>query len=72
MATTEPVRVLLDIAAVAERLQVRERYVRRLVDERRIPYIKLGHFIRFDSDEVDLWIADAKVPVSEVRRPDAR
>ena len=31
---------LIDIAAVAERLGVQVRHVRRLVYERRIPYVK--------------------------------
>ena len=34
---------LLDIAGVAEHLGVSERHVRRLVAERRIPFIKWGH-----------------------------
>ncbi len=50
-------RHLLDIAEVAELLGVQVRHVRRLVHERRIPYIKWGHLIRFDPTEVELWIA---------------
>ena len=61
MATTEPTHELLDIATLAERLNVRVRYIRRLVDERRIPYIKLGHFIRFDPDEIATWLNQARV-----------
>jgi len=34
---------LLDIAGVAEHLAVSERHIRRLVAERRIPYVKWGH-----------------------------
>lgn len=43
---------LLDIAGVAEHLAVSERHVRRLVAERRIPYVKWGHLLRFDPDEI--------------------
>jgi excisionase family DNA binding protein len=43
---------LLDIPALAARLAVSERFVRRLVHERRIPYLKLGHFVRFDPRDV--------------------
>jgi excisionase family DNA binding protein len=32
---------------------VSERFIRRLVHERRIPYLKLGHFVRFDPRDVD-------------------
>jgi excisionase family DNA binding protein len=44
---------LLDIPALAARLPVSERFIRRLVHERRIPYLKLGHFVRFDPRDVD-------------------
>ena len=47
---------LLDIPAVALRLGVNQRHIRRLVAERRIPYIKWGHLIRFDEGEVGEWI----------------
>lgn len=47
---------LLDITTLSERLGVNTRHVRRLVAERRIPFIKWGHLIRFDPVEVKLWI----------------
>lgn len=50
-------RPLLTIAEVAERLGVTVRHVRRLVHERRIPFIKWGHLLRFDPDEIETWIA---------------
>lgn len=53
---------LLDIPAVAERLGVGERHIRRLVFERRIPFIKWGHLIRFDTTEIDRWLDDARRP----------
>lgn len=34
---------LMDLAAVAERLGVNQHHVRRLVAERRIPFVKWGH-----------------------------
>jgi hypothetical protein len=37
-----PADTLIDISALADRFGVSVRYVRRLVAERRIPYIKLG------------------------------
>jgi excisionase family DNA binding protein len=51
---------LLDIAAVAEKLGVGERHVRRLVFERRIPFIKWGHLIRFDPRDIDAWLLEAR------------
>ena len=47
---------LLDIAGVAEHLAVSERHIRRLVAERRIPYVKWGHLLRFDPDEIAAWL----------------
>jgi len=57
----KPVSPLLDIAAVAARLGISVRYVRRLVAERRIPYVKFGHLLRFDPAEIDEWVEQAKV-----------
>ena len=42
---------LMDITAVAGRLGVSVRHVRRLVNERRIRYIKWGHLFRFGALE---------------------
>ncbi len=51
---------LMDITAVAARLGVSVRRVRRLVHERRIPYIKWGHLIRFDPADIEPWIDSAR------------
>ena len=47
---------LMDISAVAERLGVQVRHIRRLVHERRIPFVKWGHLLRFDPAEIDAWV----------------
>ena len=52
---------LLDVAGLAARLGVSDRHVRRLVAERRIPFIKWGHLLRFDPGDVDRWIDDQRV-----------
>ncbi|MGE0796418.1 MAG: helix-turn-helix domain-containing protein, partial [Acidimicrobiia bacterium] len=52
MPDPNPSANLIDIATVAERLGVEVRHVRRLVAERRIPYIKWGHLLRFDPADV--------------------
>ena len=46
-------RPLLDIDGVADYLGVSVRHIRRLVAERRIPYIKWGSKLHFDPDEID-------------------
>jgi excisionase family DNA binding protein len=60
---------LIDIARAAERLGVTVRYVRRLVAERRIPYVKLGHLVRFDPIELEAWIDAARVRQVEIGKP---
>lgn len=52
---------LLSVDEVAERLGVPTRFVRRLVDERRIPFCKIGRYVRFESDDVEQFIADGRV-----------
>lgn len=47
---------LLSISEVAEALGVEVRHVRRLVHERRIPYIKWGHLLRFDPTDLAAWV----------------
>ncbi|MGH9153636.1 MAG: helix-turn-helix domain-containing protein [Acidimicrobiales bacterium] len=47
---------LVDIEAVAQHLGVSVRHVRRLVFERRIPFIKWGHLLRFDLNEIAAWV----------------
>ena len=52
---------LLGVLDVAERLGTSERFVRRLVSERRVPFHKVGKFVRFDPDDIDIWLADNRV-----------
>jgi excisionase family DNA binding protein len=59
---------LIDIAGVAEQLGVSVRYVRRLVSQRRIPYVKLGHYLRFDPAQIDAWIDGSRVSELELGR----
>ncbi len=47
---------LLTIVEVADALGVDVRHVRRLVHERRIPFIKWGHLLRFDPVDLTEWI----------------
>lgn len=49
-------RRLLDIDAVAEQLSTSVRHLRRLVQERRIPVVRVGRLIRFDPVDLDAWL----------------
>jgi hypothetical protein len=35
--------------------------VRRLADERRIPIVKVGRYVRFDGHELEHWIDDNRI-----------
>ncbi|MEO5843104.1 MAG: helix-turn-helix domain-containing protein [Acidimicrobiales bacterium] len=56
-----PSAALIDIAAAAERLGVTVRFMRRLVDERRIAYHKIGRHVRFDPADVDRFAMQGRV-----------
>ena len=52
---------LVNIDTVARRLGVNVRHVRRLVGEHRIPYIKWGRLLRFDTVELERWLDARRV-----------
>ena len=52
---------LLDVPATASYLSVSERFVRRLIAERRVPFVKLGKFVRFDATDLDAFIEEGRV-----------
>lgn len=60
---------LLDVEGVAVRLGVTPRHVRRLVAERRIPFIKWGHLLRFEPADVETWIARQRVAALSTPEP---
>ena len=47
---------LLDVPGAATHLGTSERHVRRLVHERRIPYVKVGGKVRFRVEELERWL----------------
>ena len=61
--TQDPVR-LLNVAEVAARLRVTERFVRRVVAERRIAIQKVGRHVRFREDDVERFLDDGYLPPS--------
>ena len=52
---------LVRLEDVAQALGITERHVRRLVDERRIPFVKVGAFIRFEPAQVARWVEAQRV-----------
>lgn len=55
---------LKDVAATAERLGTTERWVRRAVAERRIPFVKVGRHVRFRPADLDAFIEANTVEAS--------
>ena len=53
---------LLNTEQVADWLGTSTRHIRRLVDERRIPYVKVGWLVRFDTDELATWLDQHRLP----------
>jgi excisionase family DNA binding protein len=54
---------LLTVEEAAERLGTSTRFVRRLVTERRIAYVKVGRHVRLDPTDVEAFIAASRVEV---------
>jgi excisionase family DNA binding protein len=52
---------MLTVPEVAERLGTSQRFVRRLIAERRIPYTKLGKHVRLVDIDVEAFIAAGRV-----------
>jgi excisionase family DNA binding protein len=67
-AGEEPVMTLLTVDQAAERLATKPRFIRRLIAERRIPYVKLGAHVRLHATDVDEFIAAGRVDPEPVRR----
>ena len=61
---------LLGIDAVATLLGVTRRHVQRLVAERRIPFLRVGRFIRFDEVSLNAWIDQQRVEPERAKARD--
>lgn len=55
---------LMGVGELAERLGTTERFVRRLVTERRVPFHKVGKYVRFDPADIDEWLVERRVEAS--------
>jgi excisionase family DNA binding protein len=52
---------LLTVEQAAERLGTSDRFVRRLIAERRIAYTKLGRHVRIDPGDLDAFVSAGRV-----------
>lgn len=53
---------LVNIGTLACLLAVDERYVRRMVLERRVPIVKVGRLVRFDLADIREWVEQRRRP----------
>jgi len=60
---------LLDVDELAERLNISVRHVRRLVAERRVPYLKVGHLLRFEPAAIEAWVEGLTACTGTVEGP---
>ncbi|MDP9391634.1 MAG: excisionase family DNA-binding protein [Actinomycetota bacterium] len=56
---------LLTIGQAAEYLGTGKRFVRRLITERRIAYVKLGKYVRLQRSALDAFIEGGRVQTRE-------
>lgn len=52
---------LLTVDEAAARLGTPARFVRRLVAERRIPFTKIGKYVRFRAEDIEAFIDAGRV-----------
>lgn len=52
---------LLTVDQAAERLATKPRFIRRLIAERRIRFVKLGAHVRIDADDLDAFVTAGRV-----------
>lgn len=62
MTTPDTAPVLLTVQQVAERLNTKPRFVRRLIAERRIEFHKLGRHVRISEPALAEFIKAGRVP----------
>ena len=58
---------LLTVAQAAERLNTTERFVRRLVEERRIAFTRLGRHVRLAESDLEAFVTAGRVEPIRVR-----
>jgi excisionase family DNA binding protein len=59
--TTRDARHLLTVEAAAERLSTSPRFIRRLIAERRIEFVKVGRHVRISESALDEFIDAGRV-----------
>jgi excisionase family DNA binding protein len=58
-------RRLLDLADIARITGTSERFARRLIQERRLPTVKVGRYVRVRSSDLDAYLDRNTRPANE-------
>jgi excisionase family DNA binding protein len=66
---TPELDTLLSVEQAAERLGTSVRFVRRLVFERRIAFVKVGRHVRIAARDLDAFIRGGRVEVGQFPTP---
>lgn len=72
MTATETIPKLLDIDELAEHLGTTAGHVRRLIAARRLPYLKVGGYVRFDPNEIAAWLEQSRSATMPAPRQQVR
>ena len=59
--TTAKTTTLCTVEQAAERMNITPRYVRRLIAERRIAFVRLGRYVRIAEQDIDAFVAAGRV-----------
>jgi excisionase family DNA binding protein len=60
-ASSRPAEQLLTVEAAAERMSTSVRFIRRLITERRIEFVKVGRHVRISESALAAFIAAGRV-----------
>ncbi len=53
--------MMLNIHELSQELRISESGIYQWVSQRQIPFVKIGRSVRFDSEEIQKWIAKKKI-----------
>lgn len=53
--------MIINIQELSKKLNISTSGIYAWVSQKKIPYVKVGHLIRFDSDDIDEWLKQKKI-----------
>ena len=58
--------MMLDIHELAGELKISESGIYQWVNQRKIPFVRIGRCLRFDSEDIQKWLKEKKVEPQSV------